>query len=125
MSAARAAAHPSISSSLFNPHRPSSSSAAVKKDSTSSPSTSSSSSSSSSSSLALDAFRAHNSSLPAIAGSTTLAKVLRVERDFVTVDGGCLKRPVRLAKTELREGQLVSSSLPPSCLLYTSDAADE
>ena len=99
MNAVRAAANPSVSSH-FNPHRPSSSSAAVVAGEARS------STSSSPSSLALDAFRAHNSSLPSIAGSTTLAKVLRVERDFVTVDGGCLKRPVRLARTELREGQL-------------------
>ena len=105
MNAVRAAANPSVSSH-FNPHRPSSSSAAVVAGEARS------STSSSPSSLALDAFRAHNSSLPSIAGSTTLAKVLRVERDFVTVDGGCLKRPVRLARTELHEGQLVASSLP-------------
>jgi len=104
----RAAAVAGGSASSFR--RSSSSSAAVVENE-GTPSTSSSSSLSSSS-LALDAFRAHNSSLPGIEGSTTLAKVLRVERDFVTVDGGCLKRPVRLARSELREGQLVSSSLP-------------
>lgn len=59
-------------------------------------------------SLALAAFRASNASLPSIAGSTVLARVLRADRAFVTVDAG-LKRPVRLSRAELRPDQLVSS----------------
>ena len=49
--------------------------------------------------------------------------MLRVERDFVTVDGGCLKRPVRLARSELREGQLVSSAAPTKAATATAGAA--
>ena len=57
---------------------------------------------------ALAALCASNSSLPSLEGATLLARVLRAERGFVVVDAG-LKRPVRVARSELRSDQLVSS----------------
>lgn len=57
---------------------------------------------------ALAALRASNSALPSLEGATLLARVLRAERGFVVVDAG-LKRPVRVARSELRADQLVSS----------------